>query len=144
MSPKQKGRGLWDKKIVQDALVESIKKLNPKTMLKNPVMFVVEVGSLLTTYFAVKNVGQQGFGFTLAVSIWLWFTVVFANFAEAMAEGRGKAQAETLRKTKTETKAKLVVGDQTKEIAAPELKKVMLYWLQPGMSFPETERLLKG
>lgn len=144
MSAKQKGRSLWDKKIVREALGESIKKLNPQTMLKNPVMFVVEVGSLLTTYFAVKNIGQQGFGFTLAVSIWLWFTVVFANFAEAMAEGRGKAQAETLRKTKTETKAKLVVGDQTKEIAAPELKMGDVVLATAGDIIPGDGEVIEG
>jgi K+-transporting ATPase ATPase B chain len=144
MSAKEKGRGLWDKAIVIDALTASIKKLNPKTMLKNPVMFVVEVGSLLTTYLAVKNFGDKSFGFTLAVSLWLWFTVIFANFAEAMAEGRGKAQADTLRKTKTETKAKLVVGDVLKEVAAPELKKGDVVLVEANAVIPSDGEVIEG
>ena len=85
--------------------MDSIIKLNPKTMMRNPVMFVVEVGSVLTTMLLVKDFmhGVHGLGFSLQIALWLWFTVVFANFAEAMAEGRGKAQAETLRRAKSET-----------------------------------------
>jgi K+-transporting ATPase ATPase B chain len=144
MSAKEKGRGLWDKAIVIDALTASIKKLNPKTMWKNPVMFVVEVGSLLTTYLAVKNFGDKSFGFTLAVSLWLWFTVIFANFAEAMAEGRGKAQADTLRKTKTETKAILVIGDGTKEVAAPELRKGDVVLVEANAVIPSDGEVIEG
>ena len=90
------------------ALVDSVRKLDPRGMVKNPVMFVVEVGSVLTTALLIDNTvhHRAGFGFNLQITLWLWFTVLFANFAEAMAEGRGKAQADTLRKAKGETVAK--------------------------------------
>src|SRR5215470_7807474 len=103
-----KSKSLWDAKIVRQALLDSVLKLNPRTMMKNPVMFVVEVGSVITTVLLVRDLLHHvpGFGFDLQITLWLWFTVLFANFAEAMAEGRGKAQAETLRKAKSETIAK--------------------------------------
>src|SRR5215469_9638010 len=99
MEKKQnKSRSLWDGKIVRQALLDSLVKLNPSSMMKNPVMFVVEVGSVITSVLLVKDVVRSTgtFGFDLQITLWLWFTVLFANFAEAMAEGRGKAQAETL------------------------------------------------
>ena len=90
-------QSLADTKILTRAVTDSFRKLAPRTMVKNPVMFVVEVGAVLTTVQLVWNafhhVGQIGFG--LQITLWLWFTVLFANFAEAMAEGRGKAQADT-------------------------------------------------
>src|SRR5262245_26640178 len=91
------------------AIADSFRKLDPRVMIKNPVMFVVEVTSLFTTglwIHALVGEGEAAPGLILAVSIWLWFTVLFANFAEAMAEGRGKAQAEALRKTRRDTPAK--------------------------------------
>ena len=98
-------RALWDKQIVSRAVLDSFRKLDPRWMIKNPVMFVVEVGSLLTSALLMDNLIHQrpGTGFNLQITLWLWFTVLFANFAEAMAEGRGKAQADTLRKAKGET-----------------------------------------
>lgn len=103
-------RRLFDPAIVKPALADAIRKLNPKILYKNPVMFVVEIGAALTTYYFLREVSgiDQGSDATFSglISLWLWFTVVFATFAEAMAEGRGKAQAEALRKTKTETMAK--------------------------------------
>src|SRR5439155_27142090 len=104
----------------------------PRSMAKNPVMFVVEVGSVLTTLLVVRDIAQGQTShllFTVQVTLWLWFTVLFANFAEAMAEGRGKAQADTLRKAKTETVANRIVGDigqgvdniKTEIVAAPNL-----------------------
>ena len=98
-------KSLWNAEIIRQAAVDSLRKLNPRWMVKNPVMFVVEVGSVLTTWLLVDNTvhHRAGFGFNLQITLWLWFTVLFANFAEAMAEGRGKAQAETLRKAKGET-----------------------------------------
>src|SRR4030095_7023725 len=100
---KPKGRAIWDAKIVQRALLDSLLKLNPKHMMGNPVMFVVEIGSVMTTALLFK--GGAAFWFNLQITLWLWFTVLFANFAEAMAEGRGKAQADTLRKARSETVA---------------------------------------
>ena len=104
-SPHKRSRkkAIWEWKIVSQALVDCIRKLNPRKMMGNPVMFVVEVGSVITTALLFK--GGAGFKFNLQITLWLWFTVLFANFAEAMAEGRGKAQAETLRKARSETVA---------------------------------------
>jgi len=104
-----KSRPLFDPAIVRRAIGDSIKKLNPRVQVRNPVMFVVLVGSVLTTGLFIQAVLGQGeapAGFILAVSLWLWFTVLFANFAEAMAEGRGKAQADTLRKARRDISAK--------------------------------------
>src|SRR6202043_2703382 len=103
-------KSLADSAILSRAVVDSFRKLSPRTMVKNPVMFVVEVGAVLTTIQLAWNVlhhaGQFGFG--LQITLWLWFTVLFANFAEAMAEGRGKAQADTLRKARTQTEAHIL------------------------------------
>ncbi|MFZ1086184.1 MAG: potassium-transporting ATPase subunit KdpB [Terracidiphilus sp.] len=101
-------KSLWNTEIMAQALVDSVRKLDPRGMAKNPVMFVVEVGSVLTTALLIdETIHHRGyFGFNLQITLWLWFTVLFANFAEAMAEGRGKAQADTLRKAKGETIAK--------------------------------------
>src|ERR1700734_806071 len=103
-----RARPLFDPPIVKRALKDSFVKLNPRTMMKNPVMFVVEVGAAMTTILAARDLatGAALASFTFQITLWLWFTVLFANFAEAMAEGRGKAQADTLRKTKTETTAR--------------------------------------
>jgi K+-transporting ATPase ATPase B chain len=101
-------KSLWNTEIMAQALVDSVRKLDPRGMVKNPVMFVVEVGAVLTTALLIDNTinHRAGFGFNLQITLWLWVTVIFANFAEAMAEGRGKAQADTLRKAKGETIAK--------------------------------------
>src|SRR3954469_1337196 len=98
---------------VQRALVDSFIKLNPRAMVRNPVMFVVEVGSVLTTLLFVQALLGQGeapAGFIGAVALWLWFTLLFANFSEALAEGRGKAQADSLRAARRETLAKKLRG----------------------------------
>jgi K+-transporting ATPase ATPase B chain len=106
-------KGLWDAGIMRQALVDAFRKLDPRWMVKNPVMFVVEVGSVLTTALLIEDaINHRGsLGFNLQITVWLWFTVVFANFAEAMAEGRGKAQADTLRKAKGETVVKRYTAD---------------------------------
>src|SRR5215813_5563056 len=118
-------RSLWDAKIVRQALLDSVVKLNPRTMMKNPVMFVVEVGSVITTVLLVRDLARHvpGFGFDLQITLWLWFTVLFANFAEAMAEGRGKAQAETLRKAKSEAMAnRLLPNGKTETVPGSKLR----------------------
>src|SRR5580692_11110857 len=99
-----RARPLFDPEIVKRATKESFVKLNPMKVAKNPVMFVVEVGAALTTIFVIKDAvtGAGGALFGTQIALWLWFTVLFANFAEAMAEARGKAQADALRKTKTD------------------------------------------
>src|ERR1700687_3712894 len=109
----KKSKSLWDAKIIRRALVDAVVKLDPRTMMKNPVMFVVEVGSVVTTALLFRE--KQSFAFNLQITLWLWFTVLFANFAEAMAEGRGKAQADTLRKARSETVAKRLLPNGTTE-----------------------------
>ncbi|HEY4379079.1 MAG TPA: hypothetical protein VGN01_01970, partial [Acidobacteriaceae bacterium] len=114
-------KSLFDAAIVKRAVVDSLKKLNPVLMMKNPVMFVVEVGSVVTTLLLFGHGGHSGFN--LQITLWLWFTVLFANFAEAMAEGRGKAQADALRKAKSETTAyKLKANGEVEEIPSSHLR----------------------
>src|SRR5512136_2110411 len=123
MTPmKAKARPLFDPPIVRKAMVESLRKLDPRHQVRNPVMFVVEVGSVLTTGLFVQALLGQGeapAGFILAISLWLWFTVVFANFAEAMAEGRGKAQADSLRKARKDIQAKQLSEPSRSAIPRP-------------------------
>ncbi|HVQ01724.1 MAG TPA: potassium-transporting ATPase subunit KdpB [Candidatus Thermoplasmatota archaeon] len=118
-------RPLLDKKIISSSLKMSILRLNPRWQLRNPVMFVVEIGAILVTLFFIAHLfSSQSLSFPAQIAIWLWFTVIFANFAEAMAEGRGKAQAESLRRTKTDTEAKLLKKDGSITIVkATELRK---------------------
>jgi potassium-transporting ATPase ATP-binding subunit len=112
-TPRDRKKSLWNWGIVGGAVRDSFMKLNPRTLMKNPVMFVVEVGAVITTYDLIRDRVQHlgGFGFEIQITLWLWFTVLFANFAEAMAEGRGKAQADTLRKARAETMARRIKAD---------------------------------
>ena len=116
---------LFDPAIVRPALVDSLRKLNPRTMVRNPVMFVVEIGSVVTTVLLFRDLGHNSSKenlFTIVVAAWLWFTVLFANLAEAMAEGRGKAQAATLRKTRAETVARVRRADgRVEEVPSTQL-----------------------
>src|SRR5246127_2297784 len=111
-------QSLWNPAILRQSALDSFRKLDPRLMVKNPVMLVVEIGSVLTTALLIQGLVQhQGsFAFNLQITLWLWFTVLFANFAEAMAEGRGKAQADTLRKARAETQAHRLRGDGSIEI----------------------------
>src|SRR6202163_3061455 len=108
-----RARPLFDPDILRRAAKDSILKLNPVTLMKNPVIFVVEVGAVLVLLFLVRDIAVDAaaIGFELQIDLWLWFTVLFATFAEAMAEARGKAQAESMRKTKTDTIANRLLGD---------------------------------
>ena len=141
---------IWNQKIIKRAIVDSFTKLNPRTMTKNPVMFVVTVGSVLTTIQLVRGIispipGVTNFQFELQITLWLWFTVLFANFAEAMAEGRGKAQADNLRKAKTETIAHLVVsGSLTKDVAARNLRKGDVVIVSAGEFIPGDGEVIEG
>ncbi len=121
----RKARHLFEWPIVKRAIWESFHKLNPRVLAKNPVMFVVEVGSVITTIFFIRGLLTHGAdtSFVGQVSLWLWFTVLFANFAEAMAEGRGKAQADALRQTKTETIARVMKNNVETRIPATSLRK---------------------
>src|SRR5450432_1545837 len=119
-----KTHSIFDPAIIVPAIGASFQKLNPVHMLGNPVMFVTEVGAVITTVLLFLGGQGASISFLLQISLWLWFTVIFANFAEAMAEGRGKAQAETLRKAKTETKANRVRDDgKLEEVASNQLRK---------------------
>src|SRR5262245_3587251 len=103
---------LFDPKIVGPAIGQAFVKLDPRTLARNPVMFVLEVVTALTTVILLRDLvtGGENLGSEFQIVLWLWFTVLFANFAEAIAEGRGKAQADALRRTRTETQAKLLTG----------------------------------
>ncbi len=140
-------KSLWDAKIVRRALVDSLIKLHPRTMMRNPVMFVVEVGSVITTVLLLKGAlgHQQGFSFNLQITLWLWFTVLFANFAEAMAEGRGKAQAETLRRAKSETVAnRLTASGCTETVPGSKLRIGDLVLVSAGEIIPGDGEVVDG
>ena len=119
-----KQSALFQSFIVRRAALDAVRKLNPRRMAKNPVMFLVEVGSVLTTLLLVSSFKHHvHFGFNLQITLWLWFTVLFANFAEAMAEGRGKAQADSLRKAKSETVARRLRKDESiEEVPSSQLR----------------------
>ncbi len=141
---------LFESAIVGPALRQAFVKLDPRHVAKNPVMFVVEIGSLLTTVWwirdALVDAGARSapLWFTGNVSVWLWFTVVFANFAEAMAEGRGKAQAENLRRTRRETTARRVVEGREEEVPSSELRKGDTVVVTPGMVIPGDGDVIEG
>ncbi len=143
----KKGKAIWDLKIVQRAVWDSVLKLNPQNMMGNPVMFVVEVGSVLTTVLLVRDVmrHQGEFGFNLQITLWLWFTVLFANFAEAMAEGRGKAQADALRKARSETVANRVLPDgMIEKIASSKLRSGDMVSVSAGEFIPGDGEITEG
>jgi K+-transporting ATPase ATPase B chain len=152
---------IFDPKIISTAIPASFKKLDPRVQIKNPVMFVVEVGSVITTIeflrlwqFASPTSSSPRTQFTaeiwfvLAVTVWLWFTVIFANFAEAMAEGRGKAQADTLRKARTTTMAKRLAkldrSSAVQEVPAPELRKGDYVLVEAGDVIPGDGDVIEG
>ncbi|MBV9230906.1 MAG: HAD-IC family P-type ATPase, partial [Chloroflexi bacterium] len=152
---------IFDPKIIRAAIPSSFQKLDPRIQLRNPVMFVVEVGSVITTieFFRLWLFTSPSGSFTreqltaeiwfvLAVAVWLWFTVVFANFAEAMAEGRGKAQADTLRKARTTTMAKRLANrdrfSSVQEVSAPELRKGDYVLVEAGDVIPGDGEVVEG
>jgi len=137
--------GIFDKKILTDAAVQSFVKLNPAVLIKNPVMFLVGIGSVLTTYSFLRKLFQGSFsGFELQISLWLWFTVIFANFAEAVAEGRGRAQAESLRRTRRDTIAHRLRGKDLTDVRATDLKLGDLVVCQPGDVIPADGEVVEG
>ncbi|MGW2638436.1 potassium-transporting ATPase subunit KdpB [Streptomyces sp. NPDC001348] len=137
------GAGLFDPKQLLKSLPDACRKLDPRVMVKSPVMFVVWIGSVLTTVFSFKDPGDW---FGWAISVWLWLTVIFANLAEAVAEGRGKAQADTLRKAKTDTVARRLLTDGTSEEQAPgtELKIGDLVVCEAGDIIPGDGDVIEG
>jgi K+-transporting ATPase ATPase B chain len=140
-------KSLWNTEIMGQALVDAVRKLDPRGMAKNPVMFVVEVGCVLTTALLIDNTihHRADFGFNLQITLWLWFTVLFANFAEAMAEGRGKAQADTLRKAKGETIAKRYTADGGfEEIASGLLRAGDVIYVEAGHYIAGDGEVIEG
>lgn len=139
---------MLDPKIVFPAIGSAFAKLDPRLMVKNPVMFVVEVVAALTTVIFLRDVvtGGEGLGFTFQIILWLWFTVLFANFAEAVAEGRGKAQAESLRKTRTESQAKLLTGSDKayRLVSGTSLKVGDVVLVEAGDNIPSDGEVIEG
>ncbi len=151
--PGKRARPLFDPPIVKRAIGDAFAKLNPVLMAKNPVMFVVWVGSVVTTIIFLASLvpslgvhmGHWEQAFTGQIALWLWFTVLFANFAEAIAEGRGKAQADELRKTRTTTKAKrLGKNGQVEMVAAPDLRKGDIVVCEVGDVIPSDGTIIEG
>jgi K+-transporting ATPase ATPase B chain len=144
-----KTTSMMDARILVPALGECFMKLNPKSLARNPVMFVVAVVSALTTILLVKDIvtGAENIGFTFQIVLWLWFTVLFANFAEAVAEGRGKAQADSLRRTRTETQAKLLTGTDRKsykQMSGASLKVGDVVLVEAGDTIPSDGEVIEG
>jgi K+-transporting ATPase ATPase B chain len=140
---------LADSKIIGPALIDAFAKLDPRTLIRNPVMFTVEIVATLTTILFVRDLvrGVPHQGFALQINLWLWFTVLFANFAEAVAEGRGKAQAATLRKAKTETIAKKLIhvsDSKWMEVPAPQLRKGDIVLVEAGDLIPSDGEVVEG
>src|SRR5271157_5798564 len=138
---------LWDGKIVGRAIVDSMRKLDPRLMIGNPVMFVVEVTSVLTTASLIRDAiaGHSSVAFfELQIALWLWFTVLFANFAEAMAEGRGKAQADNLRKTRIEMQATIIRGGKEQTVSATSLRRDDVVIVRAGDVIPSDGEVIEG
>ena len=146
MSTHSHRRSLFDTAILRRAFVDALIKLNPRAMMRNPVMFVVEIGSALTTVLLLIDVctGRGHIGFNLQITLWLWFTVLFANFAEAVAEGRGKAQADALRQAKSETTAYRVVKDMVQEVPSSQLRLNDIVKVSAGQMIPGDGEVIEG
>jgi len=142
MKPRKKA--VWEWKIVRNAIVEALLKLNPRKMMGNPVMFVVEIGSVITTVLLLKR--GAAFKFNLQITLWLWFTVLFANFAEAMAEGRGKAQADTLRRARSETMANRILDEdgRTEQVPSSKLRAGEMVFVSAGEFIPSEGEIIEG
>ncbi|HET7207818.1 MAG TPA: potassium-transporting ATPase subunit KdpB [Terriglobales bacterium] len=142
MKPRKKA--IWEWKIVNRAILDALLKLTPRTMMGNPVMFVVEMGSVITTALLFK--GGTAFKFNLQITLWLWFTVLFANFAEAMAEGRGKAQADTLRRARSETMANLLTGSNgnVEKVPSSKLRAGDFVFVSAGEFVPSDGEIVEG
>jgi potassium-transporting ATPase ATP-binding subunit len=140
-----KARSLFDREILGRAVADSFVKLDPRWQARNPVMFVCEIGALVTTFFFFRDLRTHGpVGFDFAISMWLWFTVVFANFAEAVAEGRGKAQADYLRRTRTEATARRIAGEREEVVSASVLRKGDTVRVPAGELIPADGDVVKG
>jgi len=139
-----KKQSIFDPAIIVPAIGQSFVKLNPLTLVANPVMFVTEVGAAVTTGLLITGGSGDSAGFLLQITLWLWFTVLFANFAEAMAEGRGKAQADSLRKARTQTYANRVKGSGTEKVTSEELRKGDVVVVTAGEFIPGDGEIIEG
>jgi len=140
-------RESFNKEILGVAIGDAFRKLNPKNQFKNPVMFIVYIGSFLTTGLMLRDIASGNtahVGFSLQIALWLWFTVLFANFAEAVAEGRGKAQAQALRNARTLTKASKLVDDKTLQVDAGDLRKDDVVLVKAGEFIPGDGEIIEG
>ncbi|HEY5469390.1 MAG TPA: HAD-IC family P-type ATPase, partial [Bacteroidales bacterium] len=136
---------LFTREIAIQALKDSFVKLNPRTLVKNPVIFIVGIGALMTTVVVFVDIYNRQFSsFNFQITLWLWFTVLFANFAEAIAEGRGKAQADSLRKSRTQTKARLLVRGKEEIVFANDLKKGDVVICDAGDIIPADGDVIEG
>ncbi len=149
--PRRAPRRVFDPSLVRRALIDAFRKLDPRHVARNPVMFVVEVGSVVTTLLLLRDLAAGGHHllFNFQITLWLWFTVLFANFAEAMAEGRGKAQADALRRAKTETTARRLAGgrvDVSREerVPATQLRRSDLVVCEAGDIIPGDGEVIQG
>jgi potassium-transporting ATPase ATP-binding subunit len=144
MSTKQR-ISLFNKKLFLQASGESVIKLNPASLIKNPVIFIVGIGSVLTTIVVIGGIFQGNFSsFNFQIAVWLWFTVLFANFSEAIAEGRGKAQADSLRKNRTQIRARKLIGKQEVSMFATELRKGDIVVCEAGEVIPSDGEVIEG
>src|SRR6202162_6267806 len=141
---KRRKKAVWEWKIVRHAVRDAFLKLNPRKLMGNPVMFVVEIGSVITTALLFK--GGSEFKFNLQITLWLWFTVLFANFAEAMAEGRGKAQADTPRKARSETTANRLLdgGVRVEKVPSSKLRTGDIVVVSAGELIPSDGEIIEG
>jgi potassium-transporting ATPase ATP-binding subunit len=146
VTPGKSRTSIMNTSIARRAAIDALRKLNPIVMMRNPVMFVVEVGSVLTTVYLVMNYTHHrgSLSFDLQITLWLWFTVLFANFAEAMAEGRGKAQADALRQAKSETTAYKIRAGSIEEVPSSKLRAGDLVRVAAGQMIPGNGEVVEG
>src|SRR6202166_984591 len=147
--PKRRRTSVTDPELLIPAIGQSFVKLDPRTMVRNPVMFIVEIGAVMTTYAFIAGIFSNGndISFVGQIALWLWFTVLFANFAEAIAEGRGKAQAQALRRTRTDTIARKLqggIGGTEIAVPAPELRKGDVVVCEAGDVIPSDGTIIEG
>src|SRR5260370_35646972 len=145
-SYRRRRSSLLDRQIMVPALIESVTKLDPRWQARTPVMFVVEVGSVITTIIFTVGLfrGAPDSLFVGQITLWLWFTLVFANFAEALAEGRGKAQAATLRRARTDTIARRLVGGKEERVPSSQLRKGDTVVIEAGELIPSDGTIVDG
>jgi K+-transporting ATPase ATPase B chain len=139
------GKSVWTWALVRSAAVNAFPKLDPRWMVRNPVMFICEIGCVLTTFWLLRELIQgDNITFEAQVTAWLWFTVLFANFAEAMAEARGKAQADTLRATKKDTPARVLRNNHEETISSSSLRKGDIVLIREGEIVPGDGEVIEG